>query len=80
MSARKDAYVRRAKALRVIAERRLGEILVAMPKATGTRGVIQSDMAGAGGTNSEPPADAPTLADIGIDKTRSRHRGYMAAT
>ena len=32
-----------------------------------------------GGTKSEP-VSAPTLADIGIDKTRSRHRGYMAAT
>lgn len=58
-----------AKALRVIAERRLGEILAAMPKASGSAGTGRPTL---GGTKSEPPkSDAPTLADIGIDKKTS---------
>lgn len=68
--------IRRAKALRVIAERRLGEILAAMPKATGSAGTGRPPL---GGAKSEPPkSDAPTLADIGIDKKTSSRAQRLA--
>ena len=68
--------IQRAKGLRLQAERRLGEILRDMPKATGVR------MAGrdaVGGYTSEPPKESPTLAEIGIDKRTSSRAQKLAA-
>lgn len=70
--------IRQAKGLRVQAERKLGDILAAMPKATGTR----SQLAGrdsSGGAKSEPPETfIPRLADIGIDKKTSARAQQLA--
>lgn len=63
--------IRRAKALRVIAERRLGEILAAMPKATGGQPYQAT------GAKAEP-VETPTLADIGIDKKTSSRAQRLA--
>ena len=63
--------IQRAKSLRLQAERRLGEILQAMPKATGTlkRGAVVP-IENHGET---------TLADIGIDKKTSMRAQRLAA-
>ena len=52
------------------AERRLGQMLKTEPKAKGTRGQLVGRKS-SGGAKSEPPErQDPTLADMGIDKTR----------
>lgn len=62
---------RKAEALKLDAERRLGEFLRAAPKAIGTRGqLVGRDSSG--GTKSVPPEKpSATLADLGIDKKTS---------
>lgn len=69
---------RKAEALKLDAERRLGEFLRSMPKASGTRnqligpGVI-------GGSKSEPPIKSATLAELGIDRKESMRAQKLAA-
>jgi ASC-1-like (ASCH) protein len=71
--------VKKASALKFDAEERLGQMLAAMPKATGTK----SQLAGrdsSGGTKSEPPEEkALTLAELGIDKKTSARVQAIAA-
>lgn len=70
---------RKAEALKLDAERRLGEFLRTMPKAlggrpekTGTKSEPVFRRPNLGGTKSGPPkSSAPTLADLGIDKKTS---------
>lgn len=63
--------IQRAKSLRLQAERRLGEILRDMPKAQARFSE---------GNKNEPSSnDAPTLADIGIDKRTSSRAQKLAA-
>jgi ParB family chromosome partitioning protein len=57
-----------AKEIQLYAERRLGELLAEMPKATGSRGMGRPKI---GGSDRELPKDAPTLAELGIDKKLS---------
>jgi hypothetical protein len=65
--------IQRAKALRLQAERRLGEMLRLMPKATAGR---PTEI----GSKSEPiNRGAPTLADIGITKKTSMRAQQLAA-
>lgn len=70
--------IQRAKSVKLQAERKLGEILAAMPKNTGAAG-----SAGPGRGNAVPIAnrvsDAPTLADLGIDKKVSARARKLAA-
>jgi hypothetical protein len=61
------------KALRLQAERRLGEMLRLMPKATGAKGV------GPIAVPSENRNQTPTLADIGITKKTSMRAQQLAA-
>lgn len=68
--------VSRAKQLKLRAERRLGEILQAMPKAAGVKMAGRDSF---GGTKTEPPKNAPTLAEIGIDKKTSARAQKLAA-
>jgi hypothetical protein len=64
------------KALRLQAERRLGEMLRLMPK----RGPEHSVGGGSSGSKREPLPDAPpTLADIGITKKTSMRAQQLAA-
>ena len=66
----------RAGAVGVKAEWRLGVELGKLPKATGTRGQGRPSL---GGSKSEPPkSDAPTLAEIGVDKKRSTRSQKLA--
>lgn len=61
------AMTNEATALKVKAERRFGEIMAQLPKAKGTRGNIQEQIAG--GVKKTPPADdPPSLADLNVDK------------
>ena len=70
---------RKAEALKLDAERRLGEFWRTMPKAlggrpekTGTKSEPVFRRPNLGGTKSGPPkSSAPTLADLGIDKKTS---------
>lgn len=62
--------------LRLQAERRLGEMLRDMPKATGTAGMGRPSL---GGSTSEPPKTEMTLAEIGIDKKVSMRAQRLAA-
>ena len=62
----------------VRANRRLADELDKLPKATGTRGQLTKAGPGrgkkgkTGGDTMEPPvSDAPTLAELGVDKKRS---------
>ena len=64
--------IQRAKALKLKAERKLGEILAAMPKSAGGRPPEIT------GTKSEP-VSVPTLADIGIDRKLSARAQKLAA-
>lgn len=70
--------IQRAKSVKLQAERKLGEILAAMPKNTGAAG-----SAGPGRGNAVPIAnrvsDVPTLADLGIDKKVSARARKLAA-
>ena len=59
--------------IKVRAERRAGEMLAQMPKATGTRGQL------AGGTSRVPPENAPTLAAMDISKNESSRWQKLAA-
>jgi len=77
-----------AAAIRIRAERRLGELLRETVKATGTRGKGRPNLGGSkmeppkktGGTKSEPPvSDTPTLASLGIDKKLSSRSQKLAA-
>jgi N6-adenosine-specific RNA methylase IME4 len=63
--------------IRLRAERKLGEILKATPKATGTKGQGRPKI---GGSIKEPPiAQAPKLSDIGISKKVSSRAQQMAS-
>lgn len=68
--------IQRAKALQARAERRLGELLRDMPKATGVRMAGRDSV---GGTVLVPPKNEPTLAEIGIDKKTSARAQKLAA-
>jgi phage N-6-adenine-methyltransferase len=78
-------YARRAKnkilevdatELRIRAERKLGEILAPMPKATGTAGTGRPKL---GSSKKEPPKNTtPTLSDLGIDKKLSSRSQKLA--
>ncbi len=61
---------KKAEALKLDAERRLGEFLRTMPKAIGVRGQL-AGRDSSGGTKVEPPEKAASLADLGIDKKTS---------
>jgi hypothetical protein len=65
--------IQRARTLRLQAERRLGEMLRAMPKATGAKGV------GPIAVPHENRNQTPTLADIGITKKTSMRAQQLAA-
>ena len=65
--------IQRAKSLRLQAERRLGEILRDMPKATGAAGI------GPIAVTNENRNTTPTLAEIGIDKRTSSRAQKLAA-
>lgn len=68
--------VEHAKRCKLLAERKLGEILAAMPKAKGTAGTGRPDL---GGNKKEPPkSDVSTLADLGIDKRLSARSQQLA--
>lgn len=61
---------RKAEALKLDAERRLGELLLSMPKAIGARGI---------GTSAVPKENRTgTLADLGIDKKESARAQKLA--
>lgn len=65
--------IRYAEWLRLDAERKLGEILAAMPKNQGAKGSTVT------GTKREPVKDdTPTLADLGIDKKTSSRAQQLA--
>lgn len=68
--------IQRAKSVKLQAERKLGEILAAMPKATGGEhgGKPRID-----GSRVEPSNPTPTLADLGIDKKVSARARKLAA-
>mgnify|MGYP001791917841 CR=1 FL=1 len=57
-----EAYARR---VRISAERELGKILASLPKNPGVQGRL------AGGSREEPPADIPTLEEMGLSKKES---------
>jgi hypothetical protein len=61
--------IQRAKALRLQAERKLGELLRQMPKQNGARGVGRSGV----------PNGNPTLSEVGIDKKTSMRAQRLAA-
>ena len=67
--------VQRAKAVKLQAERRLGELLKAAPKATGGEhgGRHSKD-----GSRVEPSNPTPTLSDLGIDKKLSARAQRLA--
>ena len=65
--------IQRAKSLQIQAERKLGEILRDMPKATGAAGI--GPIAVPNGNRNT----TPTLADIGIDKKTSARAQKLAA-
>jgi N6-adenosine-specific RNA methylase IME4 len=84
------AYARQAKnksleadafEIRKRAERRVGEMMAAQPKAGGTRGQLQEGMRGVtGGLSSNPPVDAPISFDkAGIDKNLADRARKLAA-
>lgn len=68
--------VNRATEVRLLAERQMGEFLKAMPKNHGVRTTGGGE--GAGGTMAEPPADVPTLREIGISKKQSSQAQKLA--
>jgi N6-adenosine-specific RNA methylase IME4 len=67
-----DDIIGYAHAIKIHALARLGDLLKAMPKATGTRGQLVNAGPGrgkTGGTKLEPPVSlTPTFADLGIGK------------
>lgn len=66
--------IQRAKSVKLQAERKLGEILAAMPKNKGMAGSVVT------GSTREPVKDTtPTLADLGIDKKVSARARKLAA-
>ena len=65
--------IQRTKSVKLQAERKLGEILAAMPKATGGKPYQAT------GSEVEPVDRAPTLADLGIDKKVSARAQKLAA-
>lgn len=69
--------VERAKTMKLRAERRLGEVLEQMPKATGAAAGGKKD--GPRGTYLEPRGSAPTLSELGIDKKLSSRAQRLAA-
>lgn len=65
--------IQRAKSVKLQAERKLGEILAAMPKNTGAKGI------GPIAVPDENRNQPPTLADLGIDKKVSARAQKLAA-
>lgn len=65
--------IQRAKSVKLQAERKLGEILAAMPKNTGAKGI------GPIAVPDENRNQPPTLADLGIDKKVSARARKLAA-
>jgi len=72
-----DEAIGYAHSIKIDALTRLGEMLKAGPKNPGTRTVGGGK--GAGGSIVEPPADVPTLADLGIDKKVSMVAQQLAS-
>lgn len=69
--AKDTTLIRQATEIRIRAERRAGELLIAMEKNKGTRSQLRGDVP-VGGRAPTPPRDAtPKLADLGISKTES---------
>lgn len=67
--------IQRAKSVKLQAERKLGEILAAMPKNTGAKG----NPGGRGCAVPDENRTLPTLADLGIDKKVSARAQKLAA-
>lgn len=66
--------IQKAKVVKLLAERRLGEMLKATPKNKGMAGSMVT------GSTREPVKDStPTLADLGIDKKTSSRAQRLAA-
>lgn len=66
-----DEAIGHAHRLNLVALRRMGEILLRAPKASGTRGQLHGRTV-SGGSAVEPPEDStPTLHDHGLDKKKS---------
>lgn len=69
--------IQRAKSVKLQAERKLGEILAAMPKNEGAKGTGANQYGGA--VPKENRTSPPTLADLGIDKKVSARARKLAA-
>lgn len=69
--------IQRAKAVKLQAERKLGEILAAMPKNEGAKGTGANQYGGA--VPKENRTSPPTLADLGIDKKVSARARKLAS-
>jgi hypothetical protein len=76
-----DAVASYAHEIKTYALAKLGELLAQMPKATGTRGQVQSGMRGSTGSSaSKPPVtSASTLADLGLDRKTAMVAQQLAA-
>lgn len=70
--------IQRARAAKLMAERRLGEMLKATPKQHGARGVAGPGRGKNGVPQENPVSDAPTLADLGINKKVSARAQRLA--
>lgn len=72
-----EEAIGRATSVKVEATRKLGEILMATPKAKGTEGLGRPKL---GGNKMEPPKqDVPTLAELGLSKKESAVAQKLAA-
>ena len=61
----------------ITAEVRIGEELIKLPKAEGTRGQLVGPGV-IGSSKSVPPIDAPTLAELGVAKKRAARNRRLA--
>ena len=75
-----EQAVNHARTYALMAERRVGELLKPGPRNPGTRtlGGGGGKNGGAGGTMGEPPADIPTLSELGISKNESSQAQRLA--
>jgi len=71
-----EEAIQYAKSYAVRAERKMGEMLAATERATGTRTLGGGD--GAGGNMVSPPASVPTLAELGVTKRESSDAQFLA--
>lgn len=78
-SAAKSA-VNQARSVEREAKKRAGTMLAVMPKARGTRGQLKGNPVLLGGDTMSPPKEqAPTYADLGIDKKQASRLMKLAA-